>query len=143
MEKNFVLRMNGGHRPSILSGRLIVVVSEWDKMLAVVENFKIQQLWLQARLSCLDGFSIVPIDFMAACWRKILLSGCSLDSLLRKPYISCRSLLLSTSILNDYILWWSHTSKEFQGVYLRIYTCAQVGMYHICLTCIMLIWGTF
>ena len=32
----------------------------------------------------------------------MLLSGCSLDAFfLRKPYFSCRSLLLSTSVLND------------------------------------------
>ena len=40
---NFVLGKNGGHRASSLGGKLIVVVSEWDEMLAVFENFKIQQ----------------------------------------------------------------------------------------------------
>ena len=37
----------------------------------------------------------------------------------------------------------SHTSKVPTGVYLCIYTCAQVGMYHIHLGCIILTWGTF
>ena len=36
--------------------------------------------------------------------KKMLLSGCSLDAFLRKPYFSCRSLLLSTSVLNDNML---------------------------------------
>ena len=35
---------NGGHMPSSLGGRSIVVVSESDKILAVFENFKIRLL---------------------------------------------------------------------------------------------------
>ena len=38
MEINFVLGKNGGHRPSRLGGRSIVVVSE-TKILAVFKNF--------------------------------------------------------------------------------------------------------
>ena len=41
MEMNFILEKNEGHRPSSLGGRLIVVVSEWDKMLVVLKIFKI------------------------------------------------------------------------------------------------------
>ena len=55
---NFVLGKNGGHRPSSLGGRSIVVVSEWDKMLAVFKNFKIRQ----ARLSCLNEFMVLKVS---------------------------------------------------------------------------------
>ena len=51
-----MLRKNGGHRPSSLGGRSIVVVSESDEMLAVLKNFKIQQFNSKACLSCLNGF---------------------------------------------------------------------------------------
>ena len=30
-----------------------------------------------------------------------------------------------------YILWWSHTSKEFQGVYMSIYTPTEVNYLYI------------
>ena len=43
-EINFVLGKNGGHGPSSLGGRSIVVVREGDEMPAVFENFKIRQL---------------------------------------------------------------------------------------------------
>ena len=41
---NIVLGKNGGHRPSSLGSRSILVVSEWDEMLSVIGNFKIRQL---------------------------------------------------------------------------------------------------
>ena len=43
IEINYVLGKNGGHRPSSLDGRSIVVVSEWNEMLAVSKHFKIPQ----------------------------------------------------------------------------------------------------
>ena len=49
--------------------------------------------------------SIVQIDFMAACWRKMLFSGCPLwTHFCGSHKFSCWSLLLSTSVLNDYFL---------------------------------------
>ena len=61
MEINFVVGKNGGHRPSSLGGRSIVVVSEWvsewmsewDEMLAA---FTFDS---KAHLSCLNGFMVL------------------------------------------------------------------------------------
>ena len=66
MEVNFILGNNGGHRPSSLGGRSIVVVSEWDEMLAVFKNFKIWQLQFESIFKLFEwiygGNSIVSID---------------------------------------------------------------------------------
>ena len=44
MEITFILGKNGGHKPSSLGGRSIVVVRQADEMLAVYKIFQIRQL---------------------------------------------------------------------------------------------------
>ena len=44
MEINFILGKNGGYIPSSLGGRSFIVVRQADKNLAIIKNFKIQQL---------------------------------------------------------------------------------------------------
>ena len=60
MEIRFVLGKNGGHRPSSLGGRSIVVVRQADKNLTVSEIFKFN---LKAHLGCLNGFMVLMASY--------------------------------------------------------------------------------
>ena len=62
-EINFILGKNGGHRPSSLGGRLILVVRQADKNLAVSKILKFGKLNLKARLGCLNGFMALMASY--------------------------------------------------------------------------------
>ena len=123
---NFILGKNRGYTASSLGCRLIVVVSEWDKVLTVFELFKIWQLRFYSTFKFFEWIyganSVIQIDFMVVFWRKMLLSGCSVDPIFGGSHtFPCWSLLLSTSVLND-------TSKLILQ-YLKTRCCKYYTLY--------------
>ena len=76
-EINFILGKNGGHRPSSLGGRLILVVRRADKNLAVSKNFKIRQIKFKSKFRLFEWIygtnGFVPIDTYGQYLKEMLL----------------------------------------------------------------------